>query len=719
MKVTHLIFKYLFLFTLLLGIVGCEDETFNQKQSEDFDNYKGSKLKRVNVKDLNFLDNYITSKIRGSKTKDNDQKSVLETPFGLINLEDVMEIENLEGDINYTFRIDQGLSVHKSFDNLIVHKLPNGEIESYVLRYIMSDEFAKDYYEGNKDIKDFKGSIQKFSLDGYEIFKSRTNKGICEGDSDGDSPLSGPCEIVEAIGDGNSGTGDEDIPNPLGDTSDGNSGSSGGTSGSGTTGNTNTTGGDTGSDGGVNLTCRETNITICCENGICDFHLPRTASNLPNGKCSGTIIISIFECIPDEKSMSSKSSGCSDGGGTVGVDLFSSGLSIEQLDFLEVNCPEAAVINSFYTNYSGFDRKAILFELIDLLMARPDLNTDLNLAANISNALIQNSLNGNQAIKILNFIKSKNRSESSISAALATTKVISDNLLYGPYDQNYYQSFNHFVEFDTTDPYFGIRFSAECAILKATNPNLSDLEVYLQAMWNLTKEPVHLVLDVAGLIPVVGEAADLINGAIYLLEGDNLNAGLSFAGAIPFAGWAATGSKLVVKVVTDVAGEKALKVVAHGAAEVSAMANKLARFTTRIDNAINSIKNGARYVLEGTGAYKQVNGHHALSKKAFEGVDTYSYREAFSVSNSKLSDFDVAHATITGKQNSLYSAWKRANPNASMSIEDMANIEVQAMVQSGIPSDVARGWVIKALEDLKTQGVYEIKNIPWNGVNPI
>ena len=417
-----------------------------------------------------------------------------------------------------------------------------------------------------------------------------------------------------------------------------------------------------------------------------------------------------------------KSGGCGTGDGTIGINeggVYNIGLSIEQSDFLETNCPEAAVVSTFYNNYSGFDRKALAFELIDLLMARADINDDLNLAANLSNALIQNSLNGNQAIKILNFIKSKNRSESSISAALATTKVISDNLLYGPYDQNYYQSFNHFVEFDTTDPYFGIRFSAECAILKATNPNLSDLEVYLQAMWNLTKEPVHLVLDVAGLIPVVGEAADLINGAIYLLEGDNLNAGLSFAGAIPFAGWAATGSKLVVKVVTDVAGEKALKVVAHGAAEVSAMANKLARFTTRIDNAINSIKNGARYVLEGTGAYKQVNGHHALSKKAFEGVDTYSYREAFSVSNSKLSDFDVAHATITGKQNSLYSAWKRANPNASMSIEDMANIEVQAMVQSGIPSDVARGWVIKALEDLKIQGVYEIKNIPWNGVNPI
>lgn len=27
------------------------------------------------------------------------------------------------------------------------------------------------------------------------------------------------------------------------------------------------------------------------------------------------------------------------------------------------------------------------------------------------------------------------------------------------------------------------------------------------------------------------------------------------------------------------------------------------------------------------------------------------------------------------------------------------------------------GWVVKSIEDLKLQGVTEIKNIPWNGVN--
>ncbi|HEX9061672.1 MAG TPA: hypothetical protein VF941_15935, partial [Clostridia bacterium] len=59
----------------------------------------------------------------------------------------------------------------------------------------------------------------------------------------------------------------------------------------------------------------------------------------------------------------------------------------------------------------------------------------------------------------------------------------------------------------------------------------------------------QFALDILGLIPAVGEIADALNGCIYLLRGDYLNAGLSFAACIPFAGWAATGGKLVNKFV--------------------------------------------------------------------------------------------------------------------------------------------------------------------------
>ena len=53
-----------------------------------------------------------------------------------------------------------------------------------------------------------------------------------------------------------------------------------------------------------------------------------------------------------------------------------------------------------------------------------------------------------------------------------------------------------------------------------------------------------------------------------------------------------------------------------------------------------------------------------------------------------------------------------------MNVEDMAKIELKAMTDAGIPSNIAKGWVQKAVQDLKNLGVFEIKNIPWNGVNP-
>jgi hypothetical protein len=53
----------------------------------------------------------------------------------------------------------------------------------------------------------------------------------------------------------------------------------------------------------------------------------------------------------------------------------------------------------------------------------------------------------------------------------------------------------------------------------------------------------HAALDVAGLVPVIGEAADVVNGLWYMAEGNYVDGALSMASAIPFAGYAATAAK--------------------------------------------------------------------------------------------------------------------------------------------------------------------------------
>ena len=70
-------------------------------------------------------------------------------------------------------------------------------------------------------------------------------------------------------------------------------------------------------------------------------------------------------------------------------------------------------------------------------------------------------------------------------------------------------------------------------------------------------DTLHGILDVAGLVPVLGEGADLINAGIYLAEGDKINASLSAAAAIPFAGWGATTIKAAKR--TNDAVEAAVK----------------------------------------------------------------------------------------------------------------------------------------------------------------
>lgn len=97
----------------------------------------------------------------------------------------------------------------------------------------------------------------------------------------------------------------------------------------------------------------------------------------------------------------------------------------------------------------------------------------------------------------------------------------------------------------TTDPWTNNRYA-----FGAGNP-LSQVEIdghgwfddAVDWVKDNASEVGHAALDVVGVIPVVGEAADLANAAWYAAEGDHANAALSAASAVPFAGWGATAVK--------------------------------------------------------------------------------------------------------------------------------------------------------------------------------
>ncbi|WP_284651127.1 AHH domain-containing protein [Flavobacterium terrisoli] len=98
--------------------------------------------------------------------------------------------------------------------------------------------------------------------------------------------------------------------------------------------------------------------------------------------------------------------------------------------------------------------------------------------------------------------------------------------------------------------------------LRQINPEWSRRK----CLWYASKEVIHLSLDVFGIIPVFGEPADFINGVLYTIEGEALQATLSFAATVPIVGWAATGVKFAIKVVPTATGTTKLiwKVAANG-----------------------------------------------------------------------------------------------------------------------------------------------------------
>ncbi|WIM97628.1 DNRLRE domain-containing protein [Actinoplanes oblitus] len=121
----------------------------------------------------------------------------------------------------------------------------------------------------------------------------------------------------------------------------------------------------------------------------------------------------------------------------------------------------------------------------------------------------------------------------------------------GTYDmgfRNYDPGLNRFLTRDgyggaladmglTTDPFTNNRYA-----FAGGNPiSFVELDGHLFGMsWS---DLGHAALDVVGMVPVVGEVADVANGIWYLAEGHYVDAAFSLTSAIPLAGNVATAAK--------------------------------------------------------------------------------------------------------------------------------------------------------------------------------
>ncbi|MDW8373923.1 MAG: hypothetical protein RMM29_09800 [Planctomycetota bacterium] len=87
----------------------------------------------------------------------------------------------------------------------------------------------------------------------------------------------------------------------------------------------------------------------------------------------------------------------------------------------------------------------------------------------------------------------------------------------------------------------------------ASAPPLPDAPATVELSPADVLDGIQMGLDVVGLIPGVGEIADLVNATISLGRGDYLGASLSLAAMIPDAGAGATGAKWAMRYGDEVA----------------------------------------------------------------------------------------------------------------------------------------------------------------------
>jgi hypothetical protein len=210
-----------------------------------------------------------------------------------------------------------------------------------------------------------------------------------------------------------------------------------------------------------------------------------------------------------------------------------------------------------------------------------------------------------------------------------------------------------------TDPIW-VHFTLQCAVLKSKHPTWSNAKVY----WEASRDLIHMALDVFGLVPVVGEVADLTNGALYTIEGDGVNATLSFASAVPVAGWAAVGVKYAVKIKTvatiGTRVELTWKVLADGTIYFGSNNTCRAQLRKVLGLAVGNL-NQAHHIIP---LNLQSN---PIVQKAAKSADAFHLNEALNGIPLSTAVHSGSHGNYDARIFQKLKLFEEANPNATPS----------------------------------------------------
>jgi hypothetical protein len=520
----------------LTGFFSCqepENETIDQVSMES-SNYEYNIVDGSQIKNVTYaLDNILQGKL---SSRDNGGP--------IFDLSNILSLKDSTNNTNYTFNfILPDRPVNERY-NLVVGVDSLGNVaEPKVLRFVSTEANLENWIENDFRFSSFQGQIHLHNYTDYFNSFDISGNGTCSDYDENGDPV--PCDSEEVDNTGGTGGGG----GPGEGTGDGANDGSGSDSS-----------GVTGSGGGCWVSvewdgCGGSNTNIAHGPGIC------------GGDGTGAGYVVHIDC-PGFHETYYKDGDCQDcdsgTSGPTGTNNIST--QVQKLNYY----------------LDGFLNEAQLDYL---------LNTNTELANAINNELLaeMQAIDGDvDRAKLAAFATVE-----IFSRGLDDDDAIDDAFLasLADYDACYVET-----GLTTTNPLLGVKYwkysQQQYAIYDAEHPEWKSWK----KLYYSQLDAIHLILDLAGLVPVVGEVFDVANGILYTIEGDKINAGFSFGAAIPGLGWAATGAKFAYKSTTKTASN-----IASG---------KVLKWVLGTDGIVYFGRRGLlREVMKSAGLLKK--GHHA------------------------------------------------------------------------------------------------------------
>ncbi|MFA6248094.1 MAG: hypothetical protein WC615_14240 [Mucilaginibacter sp.] len=278
-----------------------------------------------------------------------------------------------------------------------------------------------------------------------------------------------------------------------------------------------------------------------------------------------------------------------------------------------------------------------------------------------------------------------------------------------------------------------IDYVREAEILTYQHPDWTKAQIYGNAFWNVLGGKVHFIFDVAGFVPVIGDAADLINGGIYFIEGDKINCALSVSAAIPVIGWASTAGKWVKVSVKTVP-------LANAAGKVAYRAIKAGRELRLVKMAVNVFDHAAIVTLKAIKpadkTLTNISGYLidrfglriAPTESTLKNLidDIAQYGDAAGTKTEQLADAllqrngFVKYESKIGSNNGfdgVYIKGGLTNPteiiiNEAKQIGSIGNIKLTpGNISTGLAAQMSTEWIEQTIRKMKTDANAAIKNL--------